>query len=262
VLSHDTIALLDDNTPTLEVCQIVQEPDRDTPSLRTLVRLGLPPFAPWMRDSLDSYCFLAQMPVYPDTHSFVAGGPGRPPRRNPFHNSPEERIVAVAFRIGSRDHLTIVTHVRTLIAYATTTLPEENFIPWKDWGPSGTACFDRSINILDHHACVGERLATISDGSLSLFDFNSARVQNAIREVGRPSQNAAHSVVKGRVVIPRGQSFEIDIVSELPYISVEVPTPRNWKGLRHYEEGLAGFSQYIRGKVRGQTFSLHCSSGN
>jgi hypothetical protein len=255
VLSHDTIALLDDNTPTLEVCRIVQEPDRDTPSLRTLVRLGLPPppFPLWMRHLSDSYCFLTQIPVYSDTHSFVVGGPARPPRRHPFHNSPEERIVVITIRTGARDQLTIVTHVRTLIAHAAATLPEENFIPWKDWGPSGTACFDRYINILDD-ACVGERLATISDGSLSLFDFNSARVQNAIREVGRPSQNAAHSVVKDRVVIPRGRSFEIDVVSELPYISVEIPTPRNWKGLRHYEEGLAGFSQDIRGKVRGHTF--------
>jgi hypothetical protein len=255
VLSHDTIALLDDIThltATLEVCRIVQEPDRDTPSLRTLVRLGLPPFAPWMCHLRDSYCSLAQMPVYSDTHSFLVGGPARPPRRHPFHNSPEERIVAIAFRVGFRDQLTIVTHVRTLIAHAATTLPDMNFIPWKDWGPSGTACFDRYINILDD-ACVGGRLATISDGSLCLFDFNPARVQNAIREVGRPSQNAAHSVVKDRVVIPRGESFEIDVVSELPYISVEVPTPRDWKGLRHYEEGLAGFSKDIRGKVRGQT---------
>ncbi|KAI0285579.1 hypothetical protein BC826DRAFT_1122693 [Russula brevipes] len=205
VLSHDTIALIEDDTATLEI------------------------------------------PVYSDKHSLVVGGPGRPPRRHPFHTSPEERIVVIAFRIGHDDHLAIVTHVRTLMAHAETTLPEVNFISWKDWGPSGTACFKRYINILDD-ACVGERLATISDGSLSLFDFNSARVQNAIREAGRPSQNAAHSVVKDKVVIPRGQSFEMDVVSELPYISVVIPTPRNWKGLRNYEEGLAGFSKDIRGR--------------
>ncbi|KAI0285578.1 hypothetical protein BC826DRAFT_1189625 [Russula brevipes] len=204
VLSHDTIALLEDFTATLEVCRIVQESDRDTPSLRTLI------------------------PVHSDTHSFVVGVPGRPPRRHPFHNSAEERIIAIAFHIGLSDHFTIVTH---------------------DWGPSGTACFDRHINITGG-VCAGERLATISDRSLSLFDFNSARVQNAIREVGRPSQNAAHSVVKDRVVIPRGESFEMDVVSELPYISVVIPTPRNWKSLRNYEEGLVGFSNDIHGEAR------------
>jgi hypothetical protein len=210
-----------------------------------------------MRHLSKSYCFLTQMPVYSDTHSFVVGGPARPPRRHPFHNSPEERIFAIVLRIRSRPHLTIVTHVRTLIAHAATTLPDMNFIPWKDWGPSGTACFDPHITILDD-ASVGERLATISDGRLSLFDFNSARVQNAIRDVGHPSQNAAHSVVKDRVVFPRGMSFEIDIVSELPYISVVIPMPYHWESLHDYEEGLAGFSK----DVRGQTFSLPYSSGN
>jgi hypothetical protein len=250
-LSHDTIALVENYTATLEVCQIVQEPDSDTSSLRTLARLGLPPLA--SRTHLShSYCFPAEMPVY---SSFVVEGPGRPPRRHPFHKSPEERIVAVVLSItlDSRDAIrsfTIVTHVRSLIAHATTTLPEVNFIPWKDWGPSGTTCFERHISPF-HDAFVGERLATISDGSLCLFDFNFTRVQNAIREVGHPSQNAVHSVVKDRVVIPRGRAFEIDVVSELPYISILIPAPFNWEGLRNYEEGLAGFSM----DVRGQPFS-------
>jgi hypothetical protein len=147
-----------------------------------------------------------------------------------------------------------VTHLRTLIAHATTTLPEVNLIPWKDWGPSGTACFERRI----YDGCVGERLATISGGSLTLFDFNFTRVQNAMRKAGHPSQNAVHSVVKDRVVIPRGGIFETDVVSELPYISVVIPMPFNWEDLCNYEEGLAGLST----DVRGQTFSLLCSSGN
>ncbi|KAI0284893.1 hypothetical protein BC826DRAFT_130332 [Russula brevipes] len=260
VLSHDTIALVEKYTATLEVCRIVQEPDSDTPSLRTLVRLGLPPLVSGMSLSY-SYCFPEQMPAYSDTPSFVVEGPGRPPRCHPFHNSPEERIIAISFsvwhanrRLADRS-FTFVTHLRTLTAHATTTLlPEVNFIPWKDWGPSGTACFEQRIN----EGCVGERLAAISDGSLSLFDFNFTRVQNATRRVGHPSQDAVHSVVKDRVVIPRGRTFETDVVSELPYISTVIPTPFDWKCLCKYEEGLAGLST----EVRGQTFSLLCSSGN
>ncbi|KAI0284902.1 hypothetical protein BC826DRAFT_130629 [Russula brevipes] len=244
VLSHDTIALVEKYTATLEVCRIVQEPDSDTSSLRTLVRLGLPPLASGMSLSF-FYCFPEQMPAYSDTPSFVVEGPGRPPRCHPFHNSPEERIIAISFsvwhanrRLADRS-FTIVTHLRTLIAHATTTLlPGLNFIPWKDWGPSGAACFERRIN----EGCVGERLTAISDGSLSLFDFNFTRIQNAIRRVGHPSQDAVRSVVKDRVVIPRGRTFETDVVSELPYISTVIPTPFNWKVLCKYEEGLAGLS--------------------
>ncbi|KAI0284899.1 hypothetical protein BC826DRAFT_130544 [Russula brevipes] len=245
VLSHDMIALVKGHTETLEVCRIVQ--DSETSSLRTLVHLGLPPLAS-QAHFWRSYCIQAQMPV--DASSFVVEG--RPPRRHPFHNSPEEGTVAIV--LATRDPIlirafTIVTHLRTLVAHATTTLLEVNFIPWEDWGPSGTACFERPIDSL-HEVFVGERLAMISGGSLSLFDFNSMRVQNAIRKVGRPSQNAVHSVVKDRVVIPSGETFETNVVSELPYISVVIPKPFNWKDLCNYEEGLAGFSKDIRGEAQ------------
>jgi hypothetical protein len=190
------------------------------------------------------------MAVYSDTPSFVVEGLGRPPRRYPFHSSPEERIVAIGFSVVINNYdiqsFTIVAHHRTLMAHATTTLPEANFIPWEDWGPSGTACFEHTN--IPNAACVGERWATISGGSLSVFDFNSTRVQNVIREVGHTSQSAVRLVVKDRVVIPRGYTFEIDVVSELPYISILIPTPFNWEGLRNYEEGLAGFSMDVRGQ--------------
>ncbi|KAI0284894.1 hypothetical protein BC826DRAFT_1109452 [Russula brevipes] len=229
--------------------------------LRTLVRLGLPPLASESHISV-SYCAPEQMPVYSGAPSFVFEG--RPPRRHPFHSSPEERIVTFGLSIGLSDHFgiqsfTIVTRPRTLIALATTAVPEVKFIPWEDWGPSGTACFERHIDSLSD-ACMGERLAMISnfDRSLSLFDFNTMRVQNAMREVGHPSQNAVYPVVRDRAVIRRGRVFAIDVVSELPYISVLIPAPSNWESLQNYEERLAGLSK----DVRGQTISLLCSSGN
>jgi len=242
VLSYDTIALVEHYTPTLEICRIVEEPEIDMPpSLRTLARLGLPPLTSGTH-ILHSYCFPEQMPVYSEAPSFVVED--RPSKRHPFHNSPEERIVnfSVEFEdprggLPSR-FFTFVTHVRTLIAHATTTLPEVKLIPWKDWGPSGAACFEPFIY---DDGCMGERLATISDGSLSLLDFNFTRVQNAMRQASHPSQNAVHSVVKDRVVIPRRRTFETDVVSELPYISVSIPAPSNWGCLHNYEEGLAVF---------------------
>jgi hypothetical protein len=188
---------------------------------------------------LYSYCFPEQIPVYSEAHSFVVEG--RPPRRHPFHNSPEERIVTFSVKLRDGRSFTIVTHVRTLIAHATTALPEVNLIPWKDWGPSGTACFERRFHPLFFDACVGERLVTISNGSLTLLDFNSMRVQNTIRKVGHPSRDAVHSVVKDRVVIPRGQLFGKDVVSELPYISASMPAPFTFT-LSNDNEGLAGFS--------------------
>jgi hypothetical protein len=260
VLSHDTIALVENETATLEVCRI-EEPDSDTSSLRTLVRLGLPPLASWSQIS-SSYYISEQMPVYSGASSFMVEG--RPPRRYPFHTSPEERIVAIAFRIKSNNRngirsFAIVTHLRTLIAHATTTLPEVNFIPWKDWGPSGAAYFEQPIASLSDCCVVGERLATLSRGELSVFDFNSTRVQNTIRKVGHPSQNAVCSVVKHRVVIPREQLFEIDVVAELPYVYVTMPRPSHWWRLHTYEEVLAGFS--ISVDVRGRLFPFFAALG-
>jgi hypothetical protein len=260
VLSHDTFALVENESTTLEVCRI-EEPDSDTPSLRTLVRLGLPPLASSTRIS-SSYYISEQMPDYSGAPSFVVEG--RPPRRYPFHNSPEERIVAIAFRIKpgnciGTQSFAIVTHLRTLMAHATTTLPEVNFIPWKDWGPSGTAYFEQHIASLSDACVVGERLATLSHRGLSVFDFNSTRVKSAIRKAGHPSQDAVYSVVKDRVVSPREQVFEIDIVSELPYVSVTMPKPSPWWRLHNYEEVLAGSS--ISVDVRGRLFPFFVAPG-
>jgi hypothetical protein len=205
------------------------------------------------------------MPVYFDGPSFVAEG--RPPRRHPFHTSPEERIVTFSIRLQNRldeepwDEpycFDIVTHLRTLIAHATTALPV-NFIPWKDWGPSGTACFEGYIRPRFATCVVGERLATLSYGELTVVDFNSTRVKNAFRKAGHPSQNEVYSWVNDRAVIPREQLFEIDIVSELPYVYVTMLAPSHWKHLHNYEEVLAGSSTSIG--VRGRLFLFFVALG-
>ncbi|KAI0284890.1 hypothetical protein BC826DRAFT_1109449 [Russula brevipes] len=60
VLSYDTIALVENYTGTLEICRIVEEPESDTPSLRILARLGLPPLASGTY-ILFSFCFPEQI---------------------------------------------------------------------------------------------------------------------------------------------------------------------------------------------------------
>ena len=94
---------------------------------------------------------------------------------------------------------------------------------------------------------MGERFATSSEsgGTLSLFDFDSTRIRDAIRRAGNPSGRSMHpTVVNHRSVIPRGKIFKEDVVGELPYISVVKP---NWRFLTNHEEVLAGLSWKIGG---------------
>jgi len=95
---------------------------------------------------------------------------------------------------------------------------------------------------------MGDRLATIWSGTLSLFDFNSTRIRDAIRRAGDPSGHGMHpTTVKYRSVIPRGKIFKEDVVGELPYISVVKPDFVDWRYLTNYKEGLAGLSWNIGG---------------
>ena len=58
------------------------------------------------------------------------------------------------------------------------------------------------------------------------FDFNSTRIQDAIRRTGNSSANRVHvATAKHKSVIPRGSVFREDVVGVLPYISVVRPTP-------------------------------------
>ena len=252
MISRDTIALIDTDSVTLELCRIVEDPDTGTPSLRILVRLGLPPLASgaFIRYS---YCIRKNVPVYSDAPPFVVEG--RPPRRLPFHSSPEDGIVAIVFAIKVCGFLpmtqpvTIVTHLRTLVAHATTVSPDVSFIPWRDWGPSVTACFNHPVSP-QCDALVGERWATLSSGTLTLYDFNSMRIQDTIRGTGYSSQRGVRArVVKHKTVIPRGRLFKEDIVSELPFISVVRPAPLGWKSPVIYEERVAGVSLDVSGRL-------------
>jgi hypothetical protein len=269
MLSRDTMALVETDSATLELCRIVEESDGGAPSLCTLVRLGLPSLTPGTF-VLSSQCIRESVPTYSDAPSLVIEG--RPPRRVPFRNSAEEGLVAVITSIGGGHftpgpwyggtwtHFTIVTHLRTLVALATRKSPGVTFIPWENWGPCITACFMDPSNGMHpfsgmhpfngySDALMGETLTTLSNRRLSLFDFNSSRIRDIIQRTGNSSGGSGCvTTVEHRPVIPRGSLFREDIVGELPYLSVVRPASWDWTCPINYEEGLAVLSWGVRGR--------------
>jgi hypothetical protein len=229
MISNDTIALIDIHGVALELCRIVTDPASCKPSLCTLIHLGLPPLASNVQISR-AYCILKNAPAYP--HTPYCAVEGRPPRRLPFLDSPKDGITIFDILVASRtsndfDTLTIVTHLRTLLALATTTPPRLTFIPWKDWGPPVTACFGAGYSIYDrgHDLLVGERWVTTMPDSLRLRDFNPTRIQDSIRGTSDSSRRGARrKVVNQRRVLPRGL-FKEGVASELPYMMVDGPAP-------------------------------------
>jgi hypothetical protein len=97
MLSRDTIALVEKDSTSLELCRIVEESDGGAPFLRTLVRLGLPPLKLGV-SAYSSCCVRERVPAYSD--AFPVMTEGRPPRRVPFHNSTEDGLVAIVMHIA------------------------------------------------------------------------------------------------------------------------------------------------------------------
>jgi len=249
MLSRDTIALVEHDSATLELCRIVEESNSGAPSLITLVRLGLPPLTP-EASVFWSQCIRESVPAYSDAPSLVIEG--RPPRRVPFRNSTEEGLVAVIMDIEHDSwpdvtrYLTIVTHLRALVALTTRTSPGVTFIPWENWGPRVTACFDDPFH---RYALMGERLTIITNEGLSLLDFNLSRIRDTIQRTGNSSgRSGPVTTVNHRSVIPRRKWFREDVVGELPYISVVRPASSDWMCPANYEEGLAVLSWDVRGR--------------
>ena len=246
------IALVEADSAALEICRIVEEPDGSV-SLCTIVRLGLPLLVPeaFIRFS---YCIRESVPTYSDAPSLVMEG--RPPRHPPFHSSTEEGLVVVVMTIRIHAgytvaHVTIVTHLRSLIALVATTPPGVTLIPWDNWGPRAAACFELRVRY-NSDVLMGDRLATIWKGTLFLFDFNSTRIRDALRRASRSSgriNNVDLMTVNHRSVIPGGRLFKEDVVGELPYISVVKPAFVDWKSLINHEEELAGLSWNVRGQL-------------
>jgi hypothetical protein len=128
MLSHDTIALVEMDSTSLKLCRIVEESDGGAPFLHTLVHLGLPLLTLGV-SAYNSCCIQERVPAYSD--AFPVMTEGRPPRRVPFHNSTEDRLVAVVMDIGDYPDMklgaitfTIVTHLCTLVEFVTRTYLE------------------------------------------------------------------------------------------------------------------------------------------
>ena len=247
MLSRDMIALLETGSTALELCRIVEEPGGGAPYLCTLIRLGLPPLA--SRASIVASHFIREsVAAYSDIPSFAVED--RPPRRFPFRNSPEEGLLLIilkvrdmteVFTVYSPREVTIVTHLRTLVALAITTSPGVTFIPWKNWGPRVTACFWHNPHTYNYYVPMGERLAMLSSSQPFLFDFNSSRIEDTIRRSDNSSWRNVHvTTVKHGSVISAESMFREDVVGELPYIYVVWTASLGWDRIASYEEGLAG----------------------
>ena len=247
MLSRDMIALLETGSTALELCRIVEEPGDGAPYLCTLIRLGLPPLT--SRASIVASRFIREnVAAYSDIPSFAIED--RPPRRFPFRNSPEEGLLLIiltvrditveARMVYSPPEVTIVTHLRTLVALAITTSPGVTFIPWNNWGPRVTACF-RKYHHPYQYVPMGERLAMLSSSQPFLFDFNSSRIEDTIRRSDNSSGRDVHvTTVEHRSEISGVSLFREDVVGELPYIYVVWTASLGWSRIASYEEGLTG----------------------
>ena len=251
MLSRDTIALVETDGAALELCRIVEGLDSRTPSLCTIVRLGFPPFAIGV-SIRHSYWSQEVVPAYVDAPPLVIEG--RPPRRIPFHHSPEEVLVAMVIsdeNIVLPTFVALVTRLRTLVALATTTPPGVTFIPWENWGPRATACFELPLDLHSRvDAITGVRCTRIREGELSILDFNSMRIRDAMQRNRNSSGRPADVTTVGlRSIIARGRHFREDVVSELPYICFNVSaSPLDWNRIVIYEEGPARLSSNVRGR--------------
>src|SRR5712691_9875594 len=184
-----------------------------------MVRLGLPPLSSGAFIRF-SNCIRESVPTYSDAPSLVIEG--RPPRLPPFHSSPEVGLVVVVMPVAIEVHgmstvadVTIVTHLRSLVALATTTPPGVTFIPWENWGPRVAACFGLRVRP-KFDVLMGGRLAIHWNGKLYLFDFNSTRIRDAVRRTSSSSgrinlNNVDRMTVNHRSVIPRGMLFKGDV---------------------------------------------------
>ena len=254
ILSHDTIALVETDDATLELCRIVEDSDGGAPSLCTLVRLGFPPLTP-ERNLRRFRCIQERVSACVDPPSLVIEG--RPPRRVPFRSSTEEGLVAFVMEtedsldFGSWSdpyarHVTIVIHLHALVALATTPSPGVTFIPWENWGPRVTACFDDDR--VDRCALMGERLAKHTNFGLFLVDFNSSRIRD--RWSGNSSGHSVPTTtVTHRSVVPRGVLSREDVVGKLPYMSTPGPSSSHRFDFVNYEEVLAMIWYNVRGRL-------------
>jgi len=209
----------------LKICRIIDRPDGGTLSLYTIIQLGLPPLALGACLLYYSHCMRESVPAYSGPPSLIIEG--RPPRRPLFHKSPDEGVIVfvIATKIirTNLTFLTVVTYLRLLMALVTSASSEVTLIPWETWGPHITACFELHV-CPKVDALIGDRLVTLVHRMLSIFDFNSMRIQDAIKRTGDSiGCSIGMTMVKHRSVVPKGRVFKEDVIGKLPYISVIRP---------------------------------------
>ncbi len=161
----------------------------------------------------------------------------------PFIRSHETPIVTVyrKFRNAQILHY-ISTSVFTSLAgrQGSIDLSAEPLVfEWKSWGPDNTRCFIET-RTFPPNECVSATFGyKVLQRDLSLLDFNQADIARDLQHIklaAAPSKNFSGSlqdvdipgtdirIIRSPTVIPRGEVFDKDIVTTLPYKKMQI----NW----------------------------------
>ncbi|PSR83654.1 hypothetical protein PHLCEN_2v5661 [Hermanssonia centrifuga] len=169
-------------------------------------------------------------------------------------------ISATRDGVNGRASIVIYLHLSTFFELLASKkfgrLHSPEFYPWETWGPKYTRCFDATNHTDDLYAGYGTRIVHND----LLLDFNQSSLMRELHRIqpSGESSNAGssstlkfrrgklklshkaalsqpatdntdpvpHRIVTDPTIIPRGQFFEKDIESSLPYRE----TPISWPG--------------------------------
>jgi hypothetical protein len=105
-------------------------------------------------------------------------------------------------------------------------------VPWGEWGPKNTRVLEHNPHMSG--SLVGERRATVEQvraRSITMRDYNPFRVRQALARTGGAGKEielecgSVMKVVDETSVYPKGDWFDADIESSLPYVETVTPYP-------------------------------------
>ena len=220
VVSDDVLALVRGPGNALELCRLTSAP---TPSLQTICLLELPPLLSYVR------LVAASSKTEHHTNALDVHRQKRPPPRYPFTPSQDDTLVLLTLsaRTSGSSFVWMKTYMlamqaKTLLSYADCRSPDPpgRVVPWDEWGPRSSRCFDgrsgKSTAVV-----AGQRW--IARGAVR--DFCPRRVR-------------ASGGITQRCTLPADRVFACDIESALPYH--EVPLVGNEGDALEYDALIDG----------------------
>lgn len=267
-ISETLIAFVHMAANAIVLYEFVEEPGQ----LNLIKTLGLPPLCDGGRLNF-ARCLSEQNPLL-----HRASHPNsRPPPRCPFTYNPADAVACFILGVGLEEipdasmTIAIVVHRRALVALASSGAAaavtdvganNERPIPWDDWGPPVTRCFE----VPYWHRCsgpVGQRWGMLAHDELVLRDFNPHSVRHTAgrletRAPGMPAGASSSSSVlrhengnRTRVVtaptrLTAGLCFRGDVISHLPYVETRAMCTPRWESVITDGERLLGLYFKVR----------------